>query len=222
VGEVLCSRHARDAPQGRSVATPELIVSDRLASGDSNSRLGGRGRCAGGVAAKIIHRRVDVAALDRQAGRREAELDARQRAEMLRRIDTACLCFSRHPMGEVDDRGFLRHRKKGAKPSPNTLWRVAAFRNYADDAATDVFRMGLGELRALACDHCCAIMCAEAVWWRCHRRIIAEYLLAQGVPVMHIMGRDKIDQAKLTPGALALPDTTLVYPAADEKDKAID
>ena len=110
--------------------------------------------------------------------------------------------------------GGLRHRKKGATPSPNTLWRVAAFRNYADYAATDAFRIGLDELRVLARDHCCAIMCAEAVWWRCHRRIIADYLLAEGLPVAHIMGRNRIDPAKATPGARILPGGTLVYPAA--------
>jgi uncharacterized protein (DUF488 family) len=87
--------------------------------------------------------------------------------------------------------GGLRHRTKGAMPSPNSLWRVAAFRNYADYAATGAFRRGLDELRALARDNCCAIMCSEAVWWRCHRRIIADYLLAVGVPVAHIMGHNK-------------------------------
>ena len=117
--------------------------------------------------------------------------------------------------------GGLRHRKKGEIPSPNTLWRVAAFRNYADYAATDAFRVGLDELRALAGDHCCAIMCAEAVWWRCHRHIIADYMLAQGVPVAHIMGHDKIDPAKLTPGVRSLPSGKLVYPAAEEEVNAI-
>ena len=117
--------------------------------------------------------------------------------------------------------GGLRHRKKGATPSLNTFWRVAAFRNYADYAATDAFRSGLNELRTLSHDHCCAIMCAEAVWWRCHRRIIADYLLAEGVPVAHIMGRDKIEPAKLTPGVRSLPGGTLVYPAAEEKIEAI-
>jgi uncharacterized protein (DUF488 family) len=111
--------------------------------------------------------------------------------------------------------GGLRHRKKGAAPSINTFWRVAAFRNYADYAATEVFRTGLNELRELSRDNCCAIMCAEAVWWRCHRRIIADYLLTQGVPVMHIMGLNKIDPATLTLGARALPDGTLVYSASD-------
>jgi uncharacterized protein (DUF488 family) len=117
--------------------------------------------------------------------------------------------------------GGLRHRTKGAMPSANTLWRVAAFRNYADYAATDGFRIGLGELLALARDHCCAIMCAEAVWWRCHRRIIADYLLAEGIPVAHIMGVNTIDPAKLTPGVRSLPGGTLVYPAAAEEVKAI-
>ena len=74
----------------------------------------------------------------------------------------------------------------------------------------------MDELRALSRDTCCAIMCAEAVWWRCHRRIIADYLLTQGVPVMHIMGLDKIDPAKLTPGARAQSDGTLLYPTVDE------
>jgi uncharacterized protein (DUF488 family) len=117
--------------------------------------------------------------------------------------------------------GGLRHRAKGTMPSPNALWRVAAFRNYADYAATDAFRTGLDELRALARDKCCAIMCAEAVWWRCHRRIIADYLLAEGVSVAHIMGHNKIDRAKLTPGVRLLPDGTLVYPAAEEEVNAI-
>ncbi len=117
--------------------------------------------------------------------------------------------------------GGLRHRTKGALPSPNILWRVAAFRNYADYAAIDAFRTGLDELRAFARDNCCAMMCAEAVWWRCHRRIIADYLLAEGIPVAHIMGRNKIDPAKFTPGVRSRPDGTLVYPAAEEEVKVL-
>jgi uncharacterized protein (DUF488 family) len=117
--------------------------------------------------------------------------------------------------------GGLRHRKKGAAPSLNAFWYVAAFRNYADYAATDAFRTGLNELRVLSRDNCCAIMCAEAVWWRCHRRIIADYLLAQGVPVMHIMGSGKVDPAKLTPGVHVLTDGTLVYPAAEKEEASI-
>jgi len=107
--------------------------------------------------------------------------------------------------------GGLRHHPKGAPQSANTLWRNDAFRNYADYAMTEPFRDGLAELRELAEEHVCAIMCAEAVWWRCHRRLIADYLLTEGVPVSHIMGPGKIEPARLTPGAQPRPDGTIVY-----------
>jgi uncharacterized protein (DUF488 family) len=107
--------------------------------------------------------------------------------------------------------GGLRHKPKDAPPSPNTLWRSDPFRNYADYAMTEPFRAGLAELRGLAADQVCAIMCAEAVWWRCHRRIVADYLLAEGVEVRHIMGAGKIEPARLTPGALPQPDGTILY-----------
>ncbi len=56
-------------------------------------------------------------------------------------------------------------------------------------------------------------MCSEALWWRCHRRIISDYLLSQGLEVLHIMGSRKIDRAVLTPNARRLAKCTLVYPA---------
>jgi uncharacterized protein (DUF488 family) len=111
--------------------------------------------------------------------------------------------------------GGLRHHPKGAPSSPNTLWRSDAYRNYADYAMTAAFRAGLDELCALARDECCAIMCAEAVWWRCHRRIVADYLLARGIAVMHIMGSGKVEPATLTPGARQLPDSTIAYAEPD-------
>jgi len=88
------------------------------------------------------------------------------------------------------------------------------FRNYADYAGTEAFRAGLTELRQLGHARTCAIMCAEAVWWRCHRRIIADYLLSAGERVFHIMGAGKAVAAALTPAAVRRPDGTLVYPAA--------
>jgi uncharacterized protein (DUF488 family) len=108
--------------------------------------------------------------------------------------------------------GGLRGRRKDAAPSQNTLWTSSAFRNYADYALTGQFRSGLEELIKLAGERRCAIMCAEAVWWRCHRRIVADYLLVQGVPVEHIMGPGKVDPARLTPGARPQPDGTVLYP----------
>jgi uncharacterized protein (DUF488 family) len=116
--------------------------------------------------------------------------------------------------------GGLRHHPKGAGPSPNMFWRVVSFRNYADYAMTAPFRAGLEELLGLARDDCCAIMCAEAVWWRCHRRIIADYLLARGVAVAHIMGHGHVDPAQMTPGAHVLSGETLVYPGAQEETPA--
>jgi uncharacterized protein (DUF488 family) len=112
--------------------------------------------------------------------------------------------------------GGLRRRCKTAIPSPNALWQNASFRNYADYAGTEAFRVGLEELEELARDKRCAIMCAEAVWWRCHRRIIADYLLVHGIPVAHIMRSGKIVPAEVTPGAQVLPGGALVYPVAKE------
>ena len=108
--------------------------------------------------------------------------------------------------------GGLRHRTKGAAPSLNTFWQVAAFRNYADYAVTDAFRTGLNELVALSRNNCCAIMCAEAVWWRCHRRIITDYLLAAGERVFHILGPAKIEAATINEAARPQGGGLLIYP----------
>jgi len=114
--------------------------------------------------------------------------------------------------------GGRRHHAKNAPPSTNTLWRVLAFRNYADYAETEEFGAGLAELIALSRAHRCAIMCAEAVWWRCHRRIVADYLLARGIPVEHIMGLGSVTPATLTPGAVIVGTGSLRYPAPDTSD----
>jgi uncharacterized protein (DUF488 family) len=109
----------------------------------------------------------------------------------------------------------LGGRRGGArdKESPHTLWREESFRNYADYAETTEFRAGFEALLALAAEHRVAIMCAEAVWWRCHRRIIADYLIAGGVTVMHILDEGKIESARLTPDATIRPDRSVLYQA---------
>lgn len=115
--------------------------------------------------------------------------------------------------------GGRRHHRKGAPPSLNVYWRVAAFRNYADYAETGEFHAGLEALRVLSRDDRCAIMCAEAVWWRCHRRIITDYLLAGGTHVEHILGPGQVVPATLTPGARVMADGTLRYPALEDAEE---
>ena len=108
--------------------------------------------------------------------------------------------------------GGLRGRRRDEAPSRNTYWNNLSFRNYADYTATAAFRAGFVELRELGRIQPCAIMCAEAVWWRCHRRIITDYLIAEGEQVLHIMGPGKAEPANLNPAAIRQPDGTLVYP----------
>ena len=109
--------------------------------------------------------------------------------------------------------GGLRGQQGFAESSLNAYWRVRSFRNYADYALTEPFALGLAGLREQGSQRRCAIMCAEAVWWRCHRRIITDYLLAAGEQVMHILGMSQVEEARLTPGAVLRDDGTVVYPA---------
>jgi uncharacterized protein (DUF488 family) len=109
--------------------------------------------------------------------------------------------------------GGLRPHAKDIAPEVNGFWQNQSFHNYADYAMSAGFRAGLARLRELGDARRCAIMCAEAVWWRCHRRIIADHLLAGGEQVFHIMGPGKVTPATLTPGAQPGPDGTLTYPA---------
>lgn len=82
----------------------------------------------------------------------------------------------------------LGGRREPLPDSPNTAWRNAGFRGYADYMATDDFAAGLMRLASMAKGLRTAIMCAEAVWWRCHRGLIADALRWAGFEVGHIMG----------------------------------
>jgi len=110
----------------------------------------------------------------------------------------------------IPELGGRRGRQQPAEASPNGLWENRSFRNYADYALTAPFRAGLERLLALA-ERRCAVMCAEAVWWRCHRRIVADYLIAQGRTVFHILGPGHVDPASLTPGAV-IGEAGVTYP----------
>ena len=100
----------------------------------------------------------------------------------------------------------------------SNFWTNASFRRYAAYAHTQEFHDGLHALERRAAQQACAVMCAEAVWWRCHRRIISDYLIADGIRVLHIMGVGKIDVATLTKGACVI-DGQPVYPPNSTPDE---
>ena len=106
----------------------------------------------------------------------------------------------------------LGGRRRPLKDSPNTGWRVDAFRGYADYMATPEFRSAFRALVDLSRAHRTAIMCAEALWWQCHRRLISDALLASGATVLHIQAADKAPPHALIPPA-HLHDGNLSYAA---------
>jgi uncharacterized protein (DUF488 family) len=110
--------------------------------------------------------------------------------------------------------GGLRSRTKNVTAETNGFWDNQSFHNYADYAMSEKFRDGFGRLRELGRAERCAIMCAEAVWWRCHRRIITDYLIAAGETVFHILGPEHVELAHMTEAARLGPDGVLTYPPA--------
>jgi uncharacterized protein (DUF488 family) len=115
----------------------------------------------------------------------------------------------------MSELGGRRGKQPGGAASPNTFWKHDSFRNYADYALGPEFRAGLARLRTLGQQRRSAVMCAEAVWWRCHRRIIADYLIGAGESVLHILDETKIEPAVMTPEAQPQEDGSLIYPAAE-------
>jgi uncharacterized protein (DUF488 family) len=108
--------------------------------------------------------------------------------------------------------GGRRGKAEDVEAGTNASWRNRSFHNYADYALSREFHAGLEHLIRLGAHRRCAIMCSEAVWWRCHRRIIADHLLARGMEVRHLMAKGRTEAAVPTTGA-AFQDGTVVYPA---------
>jgi len=104
----------------------------------------------------------------------------------------------------------LGGRRKMRKDSPHTVWRHPAFRGYADYMDTDDFKAGIDDLLKLARQKRIAIMCSEAVWWRCHRSMISDYLKSIGVTVIHIMAHGKTEVHPYT-SAAKIANGKLVY-----------
>lgn len=112
--------------------------------------------------------------------------------------------------------GGLRKKTPGIDAQTNAMWRNASFHRYADYALSSDFKDGLEKLLTIAQNDIVAVMCAEAVWWRCHRRIIADYAIAWGHDVQHLMPSGKLMQASLTPGAV-VNGKNVEYPIEEEK-----
>lgn len=89
----------------------------------------------------------------------------------------------------------------------NAWWENRSFHNYADHALTEEFALDIDELLTWGDAQRCAVMCSEAVWWRCHRRIIADYLLAHGRPVRHVLRKGQTAEAVLSSGAVVDPNS---------------
>jgi len=113
--------------------------------------------------------------------------------------------------------GGLRRKAPGVPEDLNGFWTNDSFHNFADYALSENFRVGFGQLLDEGRKQRCAIMCSEAVWWRCHRRIVADYLIAHHESVSHIMAHGRLEPARLTPGAVIRPDGTLIYPRAEDR-----
>ena len=96
--------------------------------------------------------------------------------------------------------------------SPNAGWRNESFRGYADYAMADEFAAGLAELREVAEAQRTAMMCSEALWWRCHRRLVADRLVVAGDAVVHIGADGRASEHELTPIACVSGDRQITYP----------
>jgi uncharacterized protein (DUF488 family) len=109
--------------------------------------------------------------------------------------------------------GGLRGKARTVPADVNGFWTNESFHNYADYALSEQFHAGLEHVLDEGRQRRSAIMCSEAVWWRCHRRIIADHLIASGENIFHIMGAGRLEPARLTPGAIVQSGTEVVYPA---------
>ncbi|WP_022870441.1 DUF488 domain-containing protein [Yaniella halotolerans] len=132
--------------------------------------------------------------------------------------DTLAGALSEHQIEFTRNQGLTGRRKvsKAVAFETNAWWQNRSFHNYADHALTAEFQSALEELTSTASQERTAIMCSEAVWWRCHRRLIADYLVAADYRVEHIMGPDQLMTAELSAGAVPQSDGTVLYPSADD------
>jgi uncharacterized protein (DUF488 family) len=114
--------------------------------------------------------------------------------------------------------GGLRGKTRNVARDLNAFWENESFHRYADYALSSEFHAGLEHLIEQGRKKRCAMMCSEAVWWRCHRRIVADHLIARGETVYHIMGQGRVELARLSSGAVTHAGGPVIYPAASRPD----
>ena len=137
--------------------------------------------------------------------RRHPQFGQEQLAESLRREGMEYIHFPE-----------LGGRRKARADSPNTAWRNEAFRGYADYMMTPAFQEGIDRLEAMARKYRTAVLCAEAVWWRCHRGLIADCFKAHGQKVLHILSSGKTEEHPFT-GAARIVQGKLYYSAPESE-----
>jgi uncharacterized protein (DUF488 family) len=104
--------------------------------------------------------------------------------------------------------------RKAGPDSPDTVWREDMFRGYAAHMRTEEFQAAMDEVLAQANTDRTVVMCAESLWWRCHRRLLADFAVAsRGVPVRHLLHDGRIEEHRLSPGLRRRDDSLLVYDA---------
>ncbi len=104
--------------------------------------------------------------------------------------------------------------RKPGPDSPDVAWREDMFRGYAGHMRTGEFRAAVDEVLAQASQESTAVMCAESLWWRCHRRLLADFVsAARGVPVRHLLHDGRLEEHRLSPGLRLRDDGLLVYDA---------
>lgn len=151
---------------------------------------------------------VDIRRLP--GSRRHPQFDEDALRDWLRTVD---IRFERIP-----ELGGRRRVSKEVPFETNAFWQNRSFHNYADHALTAEFRTGLTELVTRGRELRTAFMCSEAVWWRCHRRIVTDHLLAAGHEVTHLMSIGRSEPARLTDGAVVGDDGVVRYPPPDAAD----
>ena len=104
-----------------------------------------------------------------------------------------------------------RRQRTAQEDSLNLGLKSAGFRNYADYMMTELFQEAVTRLLALAAEQPTAVMCAEKLYWKCHRRLLSDYLVAQGVTVEHILGQNELRPHCMTPGATVTDERTIIY-----------